>query len=101
MGAITKRRLTLYHRQQYRKQARRYRPQLLYFVIGNLLLDFVDEFARMAEAGQRRLGAGEPVDVIVECRVETQHVAHVLLEVTLQSYIASTQPFILPRSINE
>jgi len=54
-------------------------------VFGNLLFHFVDELARMTEARQRSFRAAKPVNVFVEGRVETQHIAHVLLEVTLQT----------------
>lgn len=57
-------------------------------MFGDLLFNSVDEFARTTEARQRGFCAAEPVDVLVERRVETQHVAQLLLKVTLQTHRA-------------
>jgi len=54
-------------------------------VLGNLLVNSVDEFARTTEARERGFRAAEPVHVLAKHRVKAKHVAQVFLEVALQA----------------
>jgi len=57
-----------------------------YFVSGNLLFNFVDEFAGMTKARKRSFRVAKPLHVFVKRCVKAKHIAQMFLKVTLQTH---------------